>query len=66
MYFVHVRVSRRVIGQDDRFCQGGHVSEREAMPEIITKEGVSRRKAMFRKERIESVWVVRMGNAFKN
>ena len=42
------------------------MSEREAMPEIITKERVSRRKAVFREEKIESVWVVRMGNAFKN
>ena len=63
---MHVRKSRRIIGQDDSFCQRGHVFEREAMSDIVTKEGVSRRKTMLREERIESIWVVRMGNAFKN
>ena len=66
MYFVHVRVSRRVIGQDDRFCQGGHVSKREAMPEIVTKKRISRRKAMFREKKVESVGVVRMWDVFKD
>ena len=63
---MHIRISRRIVGQDDSFCQRGHVSERESMPEIVAKERVSRREAMFREKRLESVWIVRMGNAFKN
>ena len=63
---MHIRISRRIVGQDDSFCQRGHVSERESMPEIVAKGRVSRREAMFRKKRFESVWVVRMGNVFKN
>ena len=63
---MHIRISRRVVGQDDSFCQHRHVSETESMPEIVAKERVSRREAMFREKRFESVWIVRMGNVFKN
>ena len=66
MYFMHVRIGGRVIGQDNRFCQGRHVPKREAMCQVLTKERVSRKKTMFRKEETESVRIVRMWNTFKN
>lgn len=66
LYFVHIRVGRRVIGQDNGFCQCGHVSKRETVPKVLTKKRVSGKETMFREEEIESVWVVRMWNAFKD
>ena len=55
IYFVHVSIGGRVIGQDNRFCQCGHVSKRETMCQVLTKERVSGRETMFRKKETESV-----------
>ena len=55
VYFVHVRIGGRVIGQDNGFCQHGHVSKRETMCQVLTKERISGRETMFRKKETESV-----------
>ena len=55
VYFVHVRIGGRIIGQDNRFCQRGHVSKRETMCQVLTKERISGRETMFRKKETESV-----------
>ena len=55
VYFMHVRIGGRVIGQDSCFCQCGHVSKGETMCQVLTKERVSGRETMFRKKETESV-----------
>ena len=55
VYFVHVRIGGRVIGQDSCFCQCGHVSKGETMCQVLTKERVSGRETMFRKKEMKSI-----------
>lgn len=66
MDVVHVRIGRRVIGQDDGFGKRRHVSQREAVPQIRRKKGVGREKAVFEKERMKGVCVVRVYDTVEN
>jgi len=53
--FAHIRVSGGIVGQNNRFNQRRHVSQRKTMPQVFRKERIGRGKAVLGKEKIEGV-----------
>lgn len=60
LYVTHVRKGGGVVREDDSLCKRRHATKGKAMPQVVREKRISREKVMFTKERIKSIWIVRV------